>query len=325
MAPIYLPLALAGCLDYALVARSDGGGKLDLGVDFVTDTGVDLAGPYVDASFSVTYQRTSFGSDPTVCWLQVAFYEVGGDDGAGEGGEGQVVDLPDEPGECAYTAFEDGAVADGVMQIRGTVDAGRALGLLGADRVLTLERALDDEGNPSYALPDCAAGVFPFGETFDVFSPGSARADGLEGFMLPGAVAVGPDLERIEPTDAALSGGDLWHDNDTPLVFAWEYLHPAPETSAGPVIPSPLLLLRNTWRSENRTFEALACRPEPDGRLEVPVETLALLTPDDGTDTTYIGAQLDVTWEGPAVTAPWGQVVKVRSLVTFGGVMHLVD
>lgn len=322
---LFASILAGACQDYALYAHDGDGDKLDLEVDFEPEVAEDVADPYVDASFSVVHQRTSFGSDTTICWIQAAFYEAGGDDGQGSGGDGQVIEIPSEPGTCAYTAFTDEAVADGSMQVRGTVDAGRALGLIGEDRILRLDRDVNQDGQPVYAMASCSDSAFPFGETFDVFAPGSAQAEGLDGFTLRDAVAVGPDIRRVEPGDEAVADGQLHHDNDEPLRFAWEHLHDPPITSSGEVVSSPLLFLRNTRRGENRTFEALACRPEFDGAVEVPVETLAMLTPDDGSGETYVQAQIDVTWSGESVTAPWGQVLKIQSLVTFGGVMNLVD
>lgn len=323
---IFASLLAGACQDYTLYAHDGDGNKLDLEVRFEPEATEAVADLHVDASFSVVHQQTSYGSDTTLCWIQAAFYEAGGDDGQGSGASGQVVEIPSEPGTCAYTAFaEDEAVADGSMGLRGTVDAGRALGLLGEERILRLDREVNEDGQAVYALENCADGAFPFGETFDVFAPGSARADGLDGFLLRDAVAVGPDLRRVEPGDEALVDGQLQHDNDEPLRFAWEYLDDPPRTAAGEVVSSPLLLLRNTRQSENRVFEALACRPEFDGWVEVPVETLGMLSPDDGSGETYVQAQVDVTWAGEAVTAPWGQVLRIQSLVTFGGVMKLVD
>lgn len=321
----WLPLvALAGCTspfgpkDGAQVPYSDTGGDADTG------GGADTGGPpTADASFSVLLQRPAWGTVVSRCALEVAFYEPAVGDGTGRS-RGQTMTIPTDPGTCAYTAFT-GPQAAGPDNIRGTIDAGRALYLASREGTLTLDRTVTDDTDRTlvtYTLPDCEAD-FPFGRAFDLVGEGSP--DGLAPFTLPGAVAVGPDLVRTVPADADLVDEALTHSLQDPLSLAWSLPEAAPTTSAGVVVPTFVVSIRNNTVVDNQMFEALACLPGTDGGIVISTEDLAQLTPEDGAHETAAVVQVDAVWEGGEVAAPWGQIVKVRSAMSFSGNLHLTE
>lgn len=313
-----LVVLLPGC--YSPLADKDTG--QDPYSDSAADTGDSdaPAAPTADASFNVLVQRPAWGTVTSRCALEVAFYEPSVGDGTGRS-RGQTMTMPEAPGTCAYTYFE-GEQAAGPDNIRGTIDAGRALYLASAEGTLTLDRTVDGDGHVTYVLPDCEA-QFPYGRAFDLIGEGSSA--GLAAFALPGAVAAAPDLVRTLPADADLVSETLDHTIGEPLTLAWSLPQPAPSTAAGALVPSFLVSVRNNTVVDNRMFEALACLADDDGGITIPADALAQLTPDDGSHTTAAVVQVDAIWEGGDIEAPWGQIVKVRSGMSFSGNLDLTE
>ncbi len=145
---------------------------------------------------------------------------------------------------------------------------------------------------------------------------------GIPSFTLSEAVAVGPDLGRTLPLDDAIVLGKVTQSLTEPLAWGWERLHDAPQTSEGPVVPREMFVVRHARRADNRLLEALACLPGDERGVVISAADLGQLSPT--TDATYAYGQIDTYWDGLVVAAPWGQLVKVRSLVSWSGEIVLV-
>ena len=329
-----LPLVcLAACVDYNLYALSqkhaipdtpESEWALDTGAsDWAGGSGEDsaevtVAEATIDASFNVAIQYSNFGDTLGRCQIEVAFYEPDAGDGTG-GGTGEVIAMPTEPGTCAYTDFDpDAELVAGSMNVRGTLEAGSALTLVD-DSTVSLPALDHADGTVTYALVPCSRENFPFARTFDVVGEGA----GIPTFTLSEAVAVGPDLGRTLPVDDAIVLGRVTQSLAEPLEWAWERLHDAPETSEGPVIPTEMFVVRHARLSDNRLLEALACLPFDERGIVISVADLGQLSPT--TEATYAYGQIDAMWDGLPVAAPWGQIVKVRSLVSWSGEITLVS
>ncbi len=323
---------LPACSDYALHAKSPGSTLPDTpGTEWELDTGLlsasappedsggdAVAGGHIDAAFNVAIQYSNFGATLGRCQIEVAFYEPATDDGTG-GGHGDEIALPALPGTCSYTTFDpDEAVIEGSMNVRGTLEAGDFLALDDGDSV-PLPAQEHTDGTVTYALAGCAREAFPFGRTFDVAAEGSA----IPAFILDEAVAVGPDLGRTLPLEREIVAGRVTQSLSEPLEWGWERLHAMPETSAGPVVPREMFIVRHARREDDRLLETLACMPSDEHGVVISAADLALLSPT--TDSTYAYGQIDAYSDGLAVEAPWGQLVKVRSLVSWSGELVLVS
>lgn len=332
LALVLMELA-AGCSDYGIFGRkgargpeswADGDGtdtaSADDGSDDTGRATTQIDFPETDASFNVAYQYGAFGGSQGRCQVEIAFFQPTTDDGSG-GSSGQSISMPSAPGECAFTSFDlDGTVADGSMNIRGTWTAGDSL-TLDDGATIPLPKVPHDDGTLTYALADCRHDTFPFARAFDVVAPGGDG--GLPGFTLEAAVGVGPDLVRVLPDDAHLDQGILDQSVSEDMEWAWEYASDPPETAEGPMVSQEIFLLRNNRRSDNATLEAVACYPAATGELVVPVDMMSQLTPDPGDGSLYASAQVDVYWDGGDVQTQWGQLVKVRSLITLSGELRL--
>lgn len=297
-------------------------GDSDESGDSVGDSAPDTAaGAEVDASFNVIYQESSYDHLVGLCVVQVAYYEPADGDTSGTG-SGTVMAMPTSPGECAYTAFDPEEEVDpGPIEIRGTLSAGDAV-TLSDDAAIVLPAEEQDNGELTYRLADCTQTNFPFARTLDLSAPGSAD---VPAHALHQPVAVGPNLVRVLPDDADLEGGLVVQSVAQPLEWAWTYASDPPETAEGPIIPQEMFVIRHRTVADNFTFEALACMPGAQGELDVPAEAMALLSPDATDGSTYTSSQVDVYWDGPDVDTPWGQLLRVRSIITFGGLMTLTE
>ena len=74
-----------------------------------------------------------------------------------------------------------------------------------------------------------------------------------------------------------------------------------------------------------RTLEAIACVLEPDAeRAKVPADALAWLTPDTGEEDIYQASlQIDAQYTGKEFEVPGGQLARMRSMITIGGLVDL--
>lgn len=328
--------SVTGCSDYSLGALEKAPAEgPDAPLIEAVDTGAATAWPAdqerevgavpealgdTNATFNAILQYTRFGAAVGRCDLEFAFYAPAEGDGLG-GGSGRVIEVPNTPGTCAFTAFDpDEPSVPGAINARGTRSAGAAVTL--ADHAtVTLAATVGAEGGLTYLLDDCRHETFPFARTFDIFAPG--ESGGIPAFSLEAPVAVGPDLVRVLPTDESLVADILPTSLAAPLVLEWALAHTPPETADGALTRTEVFLLRNTRRSDNAVLQAIACIPETPGRVEVPAAYMGLLTPDPGDDSTYAMAQIDVYFEAVPVLTSWGTLATIQSQVSLSGELRL--
>ncbi len=308
---------LAACNDYRL-GKADLHGGVDAGDTSASPRVEEEVLVIADGSAHATLQRASWGSSPTQCALEVAFTVPAEPVEPEEGPStpGVFIEVPDEPGTCAYTAFSlhDTHAADPIG-VRGSVDAGASVQLADSEGAMGLTRLEGAEGI-RYRRDDCTPASWPGGRTLDLSVAGSAREGGLPAFTMREVVAVGPDIRRLRPTDAELSGDTVEHPHGTPFTFAWEEVGPRPLLNGRPVVPGKILFFRHIEISEGRIFEALACRALESGRFEVAAADMARLAPDDAG--TYVVAQVDLQWYADRIPDTWGSL-NSRGVTSLSG------
>ncbi|MDP2310059.1 MAG: hypothetical protein Q8P18_28845 [Pseudomonadota bacterium] len=331
-------LAGTGCQDYQLYQLKDEPGAEDTAGTFaplvdieengaLDDTAGELAlvVPSVgaaNASINVILQYSSFGNAAQGCSFDVAFYPLTGDDGYGSGGTAQTINMPADPGTCAFTLFDpDDTGTGGSMTVRGTVDAGAELHAYNESYDITLTRQESDDGSLRYRWEGCDRSVFPFAQALSL--SGSGEEGGIDAFDLPDVIAVGPDVIQTYPTDSDLDLGVLPLSLAQPFDWQWDWSAAFPSTAEGPVTVAQMFMIRNARTSDNRMLEALACKPAEDGGLTVDPEDLGQLSPDPGDGSTYAGAQLDTYFYGATADAPWGQTLRAQSLISMSGLLRL--
>lgn len=298
---------LAACNDYRL-GKAERQGVVDVGDTGALPSVEEDVLAIADGSAHATLQRASWGSFPTQCALEVAFTVPAEpvDPEEGPSTPGVFIEVPDEPGTCAYTAFSlDDTHAADPIGVRGSVDAGASVQLADSEGALGLTRVEGSDGI-RYRRDDCTPASWPGGRTLDLSVPGSAREGGLPAFTMREVVAVGPDIRRVQPTDADLTGDTVVHPHGTSFTLAWEEIGPRPVLDGRPVVPAEILFFRHIELSEGRIFEALACRARESGRFEVTAADMAKLAPDDAL--TYVAAQVDLQWYADRIPDTWGSL-----------------
>ena len=302
-----------------------------------------------DISIDVGFQRTNFGQDVSRCQLQVALYYYyqsdgfgdpshGGDPGDGqEHGEGSGPDEsgrighPTEAGDCAFTSFTDhhqeGLQPEGgAWQVRGSIDAGEELQLIGRRQDLVLRRVQDHEERVFYELEGCDESSFPFTEVFDLSAPDANMGSDYETLYLKNAIAIGQQIEMTAPGAELIEHGKVYHSNLDDLDLQWIH-HGAPLEEPGlGVHTEEMVFVRNMRIDEHRPFEALACLPTTSNSMWLTSEELLQFTPNASRDDndTYTAIQVDSQTTLQETETPWGQLVRARALITDGGILHLI-
>ncbi len=321
------PVLLLAC---ACSAWSDPDeGKLgETGLEEREETGLDTGGGPVDRvamSFSVALQRGDWGGSLTRCQVELAFMEEGERDGLFASTGGRVIELPTEPGSCAFTSFYDEQASDGLWSVQGSRRAGDSVWLHGDGESIELALERDSRGRYRYVLADCDASSFPFARVLDLEVPGWDGEGGVEGFEADDAFVTGPDLGITSLPGELDEEGRLPLAAGEDLPVAWSTLQPLPEVDGEPATWVPYLMLRNFHPGDPSPIEALACLPGDDQAFTIPSEELARLTPSEseGPGDPDIGFQVDSWTQGPELDTPWHTSARVISAVSEGGILLL--
>jgi hypothetical protein len=282
-----------------------------------------------DISIDVAFQRSNFGQDVSRCQFQVALYYYYQSDFLGGGGNQQHIDFPEEAGACLMTEFPE-PQSNGdqdLWQIRGSIDAGEKIFLIGRNQDLELHRSEDFGGRIFYDMADCSAESFPFSEVFDLNAPDANMGSDYDALYLEQAIVVGPSLRVTSPGSDLVVDGQVFHPNDAEFEMAWVEAGEVPDLETEGLRHEKLIFLRNAEKGQRHPFEAMACRPSTENRLLIPVETLQEFTanPTESADDYYTAIQVDSQTNAPSTETPWGQLLHSRAVVTDGGVIRLFE
>lgn len=291
--------------------------------------------PPIQVSVQAALQQSGWGAGLGRCEVSVSFTHPPETDGMYEQ-PAQLWDplaMPTEDGDCALTLRDPEAMQDALdanpepsdnWALTGTVDVGDTVQLVGSTHALTLDAVWDDAGaEVQYAWPDCSAEDFPRGEAFDLVVAEGAPDDGIAPFTLADVLAAGPGITLTgigrEPgvvRTALVQGEDA--------SMRWSYDGALPVLDQ-PVEHSVRALVRNSVEGGLNEFQGLVCLSDPaDGSLgtevRLPGAALARMSPRTATaPDLYLQLQLDSITTGPEVTAPWGQRIRVQSVVSVDG------
>jgi hypothetical protein len=316
-------LLLLGCTDYGLDRDA---AALDPGVpeDFWdAESDVDVLEPAAGATAAV-YEEVGIGVEPHArCLLEAGFWRIEAPP-RDPGAVGAVIERAVEPGTCVLTRFpDDQTQAAAALGTLGALDAGPYVRLQSGTRILDLPADDRDEDVRRYRMEPCDPMSYPFGENFDLSTPGTTRLEGLEAFTLREGLFVGPRVRRVAPPDESAIDGIVHHRRDEALDVAWEEMARRPRVRGRFLQPVTHVTLRHMRRGENRLFEALSCMPDQADSFLIPAEELLRMEPDDGSGDTYVALQVDVGWMAPVAYVPWGGVTR-RSTASWSGLMYLL-
>jgi hypothetical protein len=309
----------------------------------------------INVSFDVGFQRNNWGETLARCQVQVAFTRRGESDGMGESEEPyrQEINYPDEIDTCALTRFDDvdssapeepvgggqpGQPDDGDRdsedrdsedrdsednwKLRGTMDAGECIWLHGEERSWALHRLIDGQDRVYYEMADCDADTFPFGQVLDLDVGAADARPPLAGLALDDAFVVGPQL-NVQVLLESPQAGLIYHRVDNPLLVEWEEVGPPPDVEHV-FMHEELVMIQVSEMGVADPIEALACRPDlaadevmvaPSILSDLP-HNIAL---DDNLYSTSF--QVDSRYVGPELQTPWGEVIRVSTTVTDGGLL----
>jgi hypothetical protein len=328
-----------GCIENALVTEADGLGAWPVELD------EPWSGPEMDLSFDIALQRNGWGQNIGRCQIQLAFTNKGDDGWGSPEGPPVTVDYPQKAGECVYTDLtpmpsdsEDqgtsgnsGGGGDGVnpdeenWNLAGVFEGSDTVWLHSGYRSLALGRVQLDEGGVRYEWTGCNDEDFPFGEVFDVEVPPSEDEEGIQGFYVEQAFGIGPDMALLSPSDEPGDGGKVYHDSSEALTAVWEHDQPPPELHALELERRVDVVYRN-FTKDMQPIEAVVCLPAEDMfTTEATAFEMLEANPDPMTQEVLLGFQVDAVYDSPPFMTPWGQSVRVRSLVTEGGNIHLYE
>ena len=289
------------------------------------DAGWDLDRQF-SIAFDVAFQRGSWGESVDRCQVEVAFHRDWESDGMNAGAAGAVIEIPEEPGSCMATWFDDEVRSEGAWHVAGSLSGAQHIYLHGQDQTLELALQDDAQGRLTYALADCDEQSFPFGEVFDLDVPAGTGPNGLPELQLEQVFGVGPELQLLQPGQAQ-DQGCVFHDPSQALDVAWEHLGAVPRMEGAPLEREELVFLRNNELGQELSFEALACLPDAEGQLVIPADDLLQLSPNQDLEALdpYVAFQVDARYYGPVAETPWGQASRVSSTVTSGGILILLE
>lgn len=282
-----------------------------------------------DISIDVAFQRSNFGQEVSRCQFQVALYYYYQSDFLGEGGSGHHIDFPDQDGECLMTEFPEPEPngQEDRWQIRGSIDAGEKIYLIGRNRDLELIRSQDQSGRIFYDMAHCDQETFPFSEVLDLEAPDANMGSEFEALVLKEAVVIGPKLQVISPGAERIEEGQVFQPNDSDFEMIWVEEGEVPQLDPGHVRYDKMIFLRNAENGHQHPFEAMACRPSTDDSMVISADTLQEFTanPTESSDLYYTAIQVDAQTISPATETPWGQQLHSRAVVTDGGIMRLFE
>jgi len=309
----------------------------------------DVEYPAVDMTVDVALQRMHWGEQTTRCQIQIAFHKPLEDDhpsgnGGGDSNAQGVIHIPDDPGTCMYSDLapsqappseesHDNNEHDNQGENDNWQEAGEIFGapqifLHSAERTITLHQQPLADGQVRYEWDGCNEEAFPFGEIFDIEVPDHDEEGALPGFYVVEAFGVGPDLTLQDPVPN--DSHRLNHENTIDLWADWDFLGEVPRVRGQELVREVQVFIRNYEFDQDGQgtpeFEALACTPPGDWN-EIRDDDLALLIPNPSADTNnapFYGAfQVDASYQSPEIELPWGQALRIRTMVTEGGAVHL--
>ena len=181
------------------------------------------------------------------------------------------------------------------------------------------------EGHLRYELQDCDAERFPFTEVLDLEFPEGPVGSNLPSFWIEDAVGIGSRVMIVEPTEEDIQLGKVYHPISEPLDVSWAHEGSLPDVRGRAMEVDKGMFFRNHDVGQAQAFEALACLPGSEDALTLTATDLLQFepNPDTATQTYYSSLQVDTAYQSPAFTTEWGRSVRVQSIVTDGGLVHL--
>lgn len=334
----FLMLLYGGCqgVDYGIAHPSTGWTP---GEDVAH---LGSASSMINVSFGVAFQRNNWGDTLQRCQVQVAFTRTGESDGMGMGDSSvqEHIQVPEEEGWCMTTRFDEvsddpppepgdedlGPDRTDNWNLRGSLDAGCRVWLHGEGGSWPLERHFDDKDRVIYELDSCDELSFPFGQVLDLEISEPDAAPPLAGLRLEGAFAVGFPLE-VEVLIDAPQQGILYHRVDNPLLVAWQELVWDWDLE-GDWEHEELAVLRVSEFGVADPVEVLACRPPLENdEILFGSEQLSGLPHNHQPDSDHWSStfQVDSRYIGPMLATPWGEVMRVESTISDGGILVLFE
>lgn len=286
------------------------------------------SGPQASGELEIVYAQHGgelvLPKSPGDCVLSVYDY-----DGVYHDEEGE----PRECGECGEQPQEGGdpephnqGPSDGAWMVRGSIDLGPEILLVGSLDDVWLDRAEDAEGRFFYELSDCDEDSFPFAQTFDLAIPHALETE-LGELRVEEAFAIGPELTLTRPGFELIDQGILTHAQGKDLSIAWEILDEIPEMGGEPIDDERLIWIQTQRKEDWRFEEALACMPYMDtDHFLIPREIfLEMKSNPPGTlEPVYESSfQIDLKSRAEPPAVEWAELGRVSSTVTDGGIFRL--
>jgi len=291
----------------------------------------DPGEPDIEFSLDIALQRSSWGQAVGRCHLQAALRTLKPreDDMVPYGeSHGTVIALPEEPLLCEHTALMDAGdpvevgSAEDNWAIEGEEIAADEIHLISDEQIIVLVATALETGSVRYEWDGCDQDGFPFGQVFDLHLP-NAEGVLISGFTVDDAFAVGPDMIITNPNP---DGTRVVHPQDQDLSLSWRDLDAIPVVRGEPATVDRTVWARNRAMNAPQPFEALGCLPSDTGIVIEADDWMQMEGNPSEEDTRHvIGLQVDTVVSSPPFEAPWGKPISVRSTVSDGGDLILIE
>lgn len=302
-----------------------------------SDTATTPAMGELQLSFDAAIQRNGWGSGLGRCEVKVAFTRRPLTDGKGDA-PGQLWDpmnVPENDQECAIT-LRDPVEMQAALDAQdpppdnwilvSSVQMGSSVQLVGSSRTVDLPAHYDEDGAfVAYEMPDCNEDTFPFNDTFDLIVPEGSAEEGIAPFTVEKVAVIGPEIALVSPSPNN-EVAPLTQTDDFSITWSYaDEIH-----TEEPLEHMTMMTLRNNFKEGVNEFEAIMCMADPsDGSLPtsvtIPASDLAQLTPNPYADGPYVlSLQLDSRTDGPEITLPWGQRIRMSSTISIDGLGELL-
>jgi hypothetical protein len=280
----------------------------------------------IEMRVDVALQRLMWGNDLGRCQIQISFEKRKYPPRPSGSNDSFQQLYPDLEGTCAFTRFDEQPPMVDNWYVSGELSGPSEIFLYG-EQVLRLQLTSAEDGLLRYELEDCNEEDFPFAEVLSIEIPETDTEEDVSPIWLEDAFVVGPDIRIFSPGDI---GDDYrYHGVDSdPIHIEWEMLQEMPTHLGQNLDVQQDIRIYNNQKDGWSGLESMICLPYSNStQFVVPSEDISLFTLNDTPeqDEYYTAIAVQSIVHSQPFENQWGRSIQVRSLISEGGMMELIN